>query len=69
MGLDKGIIRGVTKGLGKSRSVLEQRKGNRRKPISVYSKIAYAQIMKLGELLTNQYDHAGTQIIVDKIQE
>lgn len=66
MGVGKDVPYGEWRNLRESRRVYGTQKGNRRKPIPVYSRTLYAQIMKLGELLTKQYATAGAKMIIDE---
>jgi len=64
MGVGKGVTREDVKYAGSTEGRDSKYKTGRRK-YPVYSKILYVEIMRLGELLTNQYAVAGTTVIVD----
>ena len=68
MGVGNGVSRDGRDLLADSRRVYGVQRGNRRKAIPVYSKIIYADIMRLGELLTKQYATVGVHAIVNEFE-
>ncbi len=69
MGVGKGVSRDDVGTLGESRKVHGISTGNRRGRIPVYSKTMYAEIMRLGELLAEQYAGVGAYGIADVVEK
>lgn len=68
MGVGKGVNYEQRGSAAKSRKVYGIQKGNRRKPMDIYNRTLYAEIMKLGELLTTQYAAQGAMAIVNHLK-
>ena len=66
MGVGKGVKYGEHKEIRQAKRAYNI-KGKSRKPFPVYSKIIYAEIHKLTELLTKQYAHSAATIIVEEM--
>ena len=67
MGVGKGVKYGEHKEVRQAKRAYGV-KGKSRKPFPVYSRILYAEIHRLAELLANQYAQSGARIIVDEFK-
>jgi len=66
MGVGKGTSLENKGALAESRRTLGTQKGNRRKAEPVYSRTLYAEIMRLGELLAENYSLQGVLAVTNE---
>jgi len=68
--LEMGVGKGVKYNDRNAEGITERREFNKKRKAyqGIYSKTLYSEIMRLGELLTNQYAVAGATVIIDEFK-